>query len=230
MSNQMHVSRISRTKLQARSAYDRMSRWYDLVAGGFEERPRAAGLQMLSPREGDVVLEIGLGTGHALVSLALRVGSTGKVFGIDISQGMLEIAQSRAGALGVSARVALVQGDAMQLPFAANFFDRVFISFTLELFDTPEIPMVLAECLRTLRDGGCICVVGLSKKGKPRTMVGLYEWLHVKLPLYFDCRPIFIREGLAHAGFRILDVTEMPLFGLRSELVLAEKQRRGVSE
>lgn len=221
--NHMRVSRVTRSKQQAKSTYDRISRWYDLLAGGFESRHRDAGVRKLVPQEGDIVLEIGFGSGHSIVALAELVGVSGKVYGIDISEGMLDITRSRVKEAGVTERVVLECGDAMRLPFDADLFDGIFISFTLELFDTPEIPLVLSECLRTLRRGGRICVVAMSKKGKPNAMTRLYEWFHQKLPQYVDCRPIFVQESLEGAGFHVLDVTNVSLLGLRGELVLAEK-------
>jgi demethylmenaquinone methyltransferase/2-methoxy-6-polyprenyl-1,4-benzoquinol methylase len=200
-----------------------MSRWYDLLAGGFEGRHRDAGVQKLDPKAGDVVLEVGFGTGHSILALAESVGNSGKVHGIDISEGMLNITQGRVEKAEVQERVILECADAQQLPYHASFFDKIFISFTLELFDTPDIPPVLSECWRVLRSGGRICVVAMAKTDKPNAMTWLYEWLHERLPQYVDCRPIFVKESLEEAGFRILDVTPATLFGLRGETVLAEK-------
>ena len=216
------INRVTRTRQQAKVTYNKLSRWYDLLAGGFEEGQRKAATRLLSPNEGDNLLEIGLGTGNSLGVLADLVGGSGKIYGIDLSEGMLEVAQSRVKKLGISERALLVCGDAIQLPFEVDFFDKILISFTLELFDTPEIPKVLAECMRCLREGGHISVVGLSKKN-PNAITGIYEWFHEKLPAFVDCRPIFVQEELENAGFRILRAKDLSMMGLRSELVLAEK-------
>ena len=214
------ISRVTRSKGQAKTSYDKMSKWYDILARP-ERRYGYLGLQKLRAAEGETVLEIGFGTGHGILALAQSVGNSGQVYGIDISEGMIHITQSRVRKAGLSDRVMLKCGDAVTLPFEANLFDAVFMSFTLELFDTPEIPMVLHECRRVLRSGGRVCVVALSKKGKANVITRLYEWAHAKFPQYVDCRPIFAQEALEEAGFQILDVTEMRMFGLPVEIVVA---------
>ena len=221
--NEMQVSRVTRSKADARASYDRMSRWYDLLTGRSEKRYREVGLQRLGAQEGEAILEIGFGTGRSILTLARSVGSSGRVHGIDISEGMCSVARSLVEKAGLDGRVELRCGDAAVLPYRPELFDAVFMSFTLELFDTPEIPTLLRECERVLRDDGRICVVGMSKKS-PTAMTRLYEWSHRRFPTFIDCRPIFIRETLADAGFRILHAEELPMWGLLVEVVVAQKQ------
>jgi demethylmenaquinone methyltransferase/2-methoxy-6-polyprenyl-1,4-benzoquinol methylase len=221
--NNMQISRVKRTKDQARQTYDRLSRWYDLLSGGFEGRYRQAALHIFSPEKGDTVLEIGFGTGHAILSMTESVGPSGRVYGMDISQGMLDVTRSRIGEAGLLERVTLLQADALQLPFKSNSLDGIFMSFTLELFDTPDISGVLSECYRTLQPHGRLCVVAMSRKGRQTPMMRLYEWLHEQVPQFFDCRPIYVQHSLESVGFTTLAVKEKSLFGLRFEIVLSEK-------
>jgi ubiquinone/menaquinone biosynthesis C-methylase UbiE len=66
--------------------------------------------------------------------------------GFDLSNGMLEVTLFRVNKLDIGEQVILVCGDALQLPFLTESFDKILISFILELFDTPAIPLVLTEC------------------------------------------------------------------------------------
>ncbi len=217
------IGRVTRSKAQAQATYDKISRWYDLMEGMWEKEAREAGLRKLGVRVGERVLEIGCGPGHDLVALAQSVGETGKVYGIDLSPRMLSIARTRVNDKGFAGRVDLRRGDAVRLPFETDFFDALFMSFTLELFDTPEIPQVLRECHRVLQSGGRICIVSLSKAGRANWMRNLYEWGHERFPNLLDCRPIYVEKALWNAGFQFLDVTRTFLWGLPIENALAYK-------
>src|SRR5512147_2098615 len=99
------IKRVNRSKEAARASYNRLSRWYDFVAGGTEEKYRDWGLEKLAAQPGEKILEIGFGTGHCLVSLAKAVGPAGHVLGLDISDGMLAIARQRLQQEGLEDRV-----------------------------------------------------------------------------------------------------------------------------
>jgi ubiquinone/menaquinone biosynthesis C-methylase UbiE len=216
------VSRVIRSKDEARTSYNKLSRWYDLVSGSSEKKYRDVGLQKLAARPGERALEIGFGTGHCILALAEAVGAEGKVCGIDLSEGMLGIAQARIDGAGLQDRVDLRAGDALHLPFGPGSFDGVFMSFTLELFDTPEIPQVLEQCRTALKPGGRLAVVSLVKK--PGTAVRIYEWFHERMPAAVDCRPIHAQADLEAAGFELREATPMSMWGLPVEIILSLKR------
>jgi ubiquinone/menaquinone biosynthesis C-methylase UbiE len=211
---------VNRSKDQARTNYDRLSRWYDLLAGAAEWQFKETGLELLDTQPGERILEIGFGTGACLVPLAEAVGHSGHVAGIDLSPGMLAVAASRLAERGLAERVELTNGDAAELPYPDNSFDAVFISFTLELFDTPEIPIVLAQCRRVLHKGGRLCLVAMGKRPQTNLMTSLYEWAHKNFETYADCRPIYARKSLEDAGFQISSERHMSMFGLPVDILL----------
>jgi demethylmenaquinone methyltransferase/2-methoxy-6-polyprenyl-1,4-benzoquinol methylase len=198
-----------------------LSRYYDLFAGTGEHNFTAIGLQMLAVHAGENVLEIGFGTGHSLVELAQAAGISGKATGIDISKGMLRVTQTRLKRSGLTNRIDLRLGDAVDLPFIAAGFDAVLMSFTLELFDSSEIPLVLNECHRVLRPEGRLGVVALERTDV--TVVKVYDWAHAKFPAFIDCRPILVSKVLEEARFRIRDTEDRFMWGLPVKIVLATK-------
>jgi len=216
------VLRVLQSKEETRAYYDKISAVYDLLAERSEGPVRQAGVDSLGLRAGERVLEIGYGTGHSLVQLARAVGPDGQVFGIDLSDGMRARALERLEKEGLSARVELLCGDATRLPYADSSMDAVFMSFTLELFDTPEIPRVLRECRRVLRGGGRMGVVAITKEAQEGFAVEAYEWTHRHFPNLLDCRPIFARRALEEAGFLIREATVTNMW-VPVEILVGEK-------
>ncbi|MBS3817989.1 class I SAM-dependent methyltransferase [bacterium] len=215
------ITKVKRSKDEARKTYNRLAGIYDVLSGPGERRLIVKGLRMLNPEAGEGILEIGFGTGYALARLAESVGTEGKVQGIDISERMLERSRKRLKSKGMLDRASLVRGDASSLPYGADSLDAVFASFTLELFDTSEIFTVLQECRRVLKPEGRIVVVGLSKEGGLGLVKRLYERLHQRFPAWLDCRPIRVAKFLEQAGFRIAVQDVDSLWGLGLETVRA---------
>lgn len=215
------ITSVKRSKDQARKTYNRLAGVYDFLAGASERRFTDKGLEILNPEPGEVILEIGFGTGYALAKLAKSVGEEGEVHGIDISERMVERGKKRLKSVGMLDRASLVRGDAAALPYGADSFDAVFTSFTLELFDTSEIFRVLGECRRVLKPEGRMVIVGLSKEGGLDWVKRLYERLHQRFPGLLDCRPIWVGRTLEQAGFRVAVQAIDSLWGLGTETVLA---------
>ena len=214
---------VCRSKEDAKHVYDRISRFYDYVTVAFERKYAEMALESLSIQNGETVLEIGFGPGHCLKRIAQSVSQTGKAYGIDISSGMLEMTKRRLKKAQLMDRVELHCGDAAKLPYDENTFNAVFMSFTLELFDTPEIPRVLEEVKRVLKPAGRLGVVGMSRSYGESTLLRLYEWAHKKWPKYVDCRPIYIAGALIDAGYKIQSKQMVRLMGLPGELIIATK-------
>lgn len=220
--SQPNVQRVVTSREHARTYYNRIAKMYDVLAARSEWPMCKAGLEMLNVTARERVLEAGCGTGHGLIQLHHAVEDTGHVVGVDLSEGMLYQAKALLDQNHVVKGVNVCQADAFHLPFVPGHFDAVFSSFTLELFDTPEIPGVLAELGRVLRPGGRIGIVSLSHEGKQGLAAELYEWMHRRFPKVLDCRPIYVQRALEAAGFTIQSARIESMW-LPVELVVALK-------
>lgn len=209
--HQPGVLRVLQTREETKAFYNKIAKVYDILAEHSEAPVRKAGLEMLDAQPGWKVLEIGFGTGHSLIELAKSVGSAGKAYGIDLSEKMVEISEKRAEEEGLAERIELSCGDALNLPYESESLNSIFMSFTLELFDTPDIILVLSECKRVLKSGGRIVIVGMSRVMPEGLVMEMFEWTHRHFPNYLDCRPILVRQALEDAGFKICDnkITKM---------------------
>ena len=214
---------VSRTKAEAKRFYDRISRIYGWMTGAFERKHGEKALELLSITGGETTLEIGTGSGHCFERMARLVGDGGGCCGVDISTGMLKMTRDRLLRSGLADGAGLCCADAVRLPFQDASFDAILMAFTLELFDTPEIPQVLEETRRVLKPGGRIAVVSLSKEGKASTAMRWYEWAHRKWPRYADCRPICVERSMTACGYAVRSRARARMAGLPLDTVLAIK-------
>src|SRR5699024_2418289 len=112
---------------KVRQLFDRIAANYDttnnVISLGSHKKWRKKTMQQLALEPGGKVLDLCCGTGDWTIALAQAVGSTGAVVGLDFSSEMLAIAKTKLAAANIFSQVTLLQGDAMELPFADNSFD-----------------------------------------------------------------------------------------------------------
>ena len=128
-------------------AYGRWAPVYDLVFGPVFARGRSAAVEA-AERVGGRVLEVGIGTGISLPSYR----PTTRLFGVDISEPMLEKARERVAELGLRNVEGLAVMDAEHLDFPDNSFDVVMAQYVVTAVPNPEA--ALDEFARVVKPGG----------------------------------------------------------------------------
>ena len=114
------------------------------------QRLRAWERERLGLRPGERVLDVGCGPGDVLVALSSDVGPSGTAIGVDQSEAMLRVAQSRAGVAGSAAEFR--RGNAAALEFADDSFDACRAERVLQWLSDPAA--AVAELARVVRPGG----------------------------------------------------------------------------
>src|SRR5258708_9147282 len=134
------------------TAYDRWAPIYDLVFGGVFSKGRQAG-SIATNNIGGRVLEVGVGNGISLPQYASNL----RIFGTDISEGMLRKAKARVADFRLKNVEGLAVMDAEKLEFADCSFDVVMAQYVVTAVPNPEA--ALDEFARVLRPGGEIILL-----------------------------------------------------------------------
>ena len=116
-------------------------------------------------RAGDVVLDIGSGSGTDLLHAAQDTGDSGEVIGLDLTPAMLAKVQRRAPE-ATTVRVRLLEGHAEQIPLPDASVDVVTSNGVFNLI--PDKRAAFAEVLRVLRPGGRLQIADIAV-GRPLT-------------------------------------------------------------
>jgi ubiquinone/menaquinone biosynthesis C-methylase UbiE len=121
-------------------------------------------VEYAQPQPGMQVLDLASGTGEPAISLALRVGTPGRVTALDLSADLLDIAKGRAQERGLDNFVTQ-QADAHSLPFSENSFDLATSRFGVMFFR--DVPLALRELRRVLRAGARACFLAWGPFDQP---------------------------------------------------------------
>lgn len=165
-----------KTPARISGMFDAIAPRYDLLnhvlSAGLDTRWRKQAVDALALPAGARVLDLCTGTADLAVAAVSRLQGA-RVLGVDFSGEMLRLALAkvRAGHFGRS--IALVRGDASQIPVAGSSCDGVTIGFGIRNVAEPE--KALAEIGRVLRPGGRLAILEFGQPRIPGIRT-LYAW------------------------------------------------------
>jgi ubiquinone/menaquinone biosynthesis C-methylase UbiE len=139
--------------------------------------------EVLAPKPGERILEVGPGTGYYSLEVADRIAPGGQLDVFDLQQEMLDHTMRLAAERGVG-NIVPARGDARELPYPSDAFDAAFLVTVLG--EIPDQQAALGELARVLRPGGRLVVGELF--GDP-------HWVS----------PRRVRERAARAGLEFVD-------------------------
>lgn len=112
--------------------------------------------------KGAKILDVGAGTGAALIELKTLFPKIGEAVGLDVVQLGVDIANERLADCQVGATVAMYDG--VHIPFPDNYFEAIYTSDVLG--HVTDVPAWLRELNRVLKPGGRLAMFSESKLGK----------------------------------------------------------------
>ena len=158
-------------------------------------------------RPGETVVDLGSGAGLDLLIAAERVGPSGRVIGVDMTDAMIEKAREnmqRAGADNVEVRKGIIE----ELPVEDGSVDWVISNCVINL--SPEKDRVFAEMRRVLKPGGRFSVSDMVVEELP-------EWAREMAAAYTACIGGAVSEddyveGLRAAGFEEVEIADRMVY------------------
>ncbi len=169
-------------------------------------------IALASLKEGEVVLDLGSGAGFDCFLAASRVGSKGKVIGVDMTSEMLDKARENARK-GNYKNVEFRLGEIENLPVADNSVNVIISNCVINL--SPDKKQVFQEAFRVLKPGGRLMVSDIV------TFKELPKPIKESAAAYIGCLSGAIKKSdylkaIKAAGFKDVKIVEENIFPLES--------------
>jgi len=153
-------------------------------------------------KQGETVLDLGSGGGIDVLLSANRVGPTGKAYGLDMTDEMLELAHKNQREAGVE-NVEFLKGEIEDIPLPDASVDVIISNCVINL--SADKDQVLREAFRVLRPGGRFAVSDIVSKGP------LGKAARASMKLWSECVAGALEESeyrakLEDAGFEGVDL------------------------
>ena len=175
-------------------------------------------------REGMTVLDLGSGGGIDCLIAAQEVGAAGKVYGLDMTDEMLELAKHNAAVAGAE-NVEFVKGFIEDIPLPDDLADIVTSNCVINL--STDKPQVLREAFRVLKPGGTFMVADIIALKD-----GFDEEAGLEAARIFGCRSGVITQQayaamMEQAGFADVQIRVFKKYSL--ERMREKARQKGLS-
>lgn len=168
---------FSPSSRQIQSLFDRIAPVYDEFNDSLSFAMHRIWKQMAVKwcrvKPGDTALDLCCGSGDLALRVADAVGTQGRVYGVDFSAALLEIARQRSGGLYPPPPVCWMQGDALDLPFEDESFDAATMGYGLR--NLTDIPRGLEQLYRVLKPGASVAILDFHRPLSPM-MQRFQDW------------------------------------------------------
>jgi ubiquinone/menaquinone biosynthesis C-methylase UbiE len=152
----MQVTQQNDEDIAMQNEMEKMVNTYDSFMEKFclgkENSLREMTVDLADVKPGDCVLEVGCATGTLALAIKQKVESSGKVFGIDIIPGMIEVSQRKAKQANLDVRFQV--GNIENIPFPDDYFNIVICSFMIFHMSEGVRKNGCKEIYRVLKSGG----------------------------------------------------------------------------
>lgn len=165
---------------------------------------------LIDLHEGEVVLDLGSGGGIDVLLSARRVGPSGRAYGLDMTEEMLELARHNQAEAGLE-NVEFLEGHMEEIPLPDDSVDVIISNCVINL--AADKARVLGEAFRVLRPGGRFAVSDIVARGEidPRIRASVEAWIGCLAGALDEDE---YRSLLTQAGFADIEVVPTRVYRL----------------